>query len=447
MDATTPDLQDAKAAGSQTGVLAVVASCFGWGLDLFDLFILLYVAPAVGQHFFPSHEPMLSLAGAYAAFAVTLLMRPLGSAVFGSYADRHGRKGAMIVAVAGVGVATAAFGLLPTVEMIGVWATVLFLLLRLVQGVFVGGVVASTHVIGTESVPERWRGMMSGTIGGGGAAIGTLLASFAFMGVSYFFPGDSFNQTGWRFMFFCGLITSAIGLVLFHGLVESPHFQEAQKAKDAKRSVSKAVAGVSPVKILLANPDYRKRFLVNLLLSTGAGASYYLTAGYLPTYLKLVNGLSGPAASTIMLLGSVAGAVSSVGLGELSQHIGRKKAFLLIGAACFLLLPYLIFHLGDVRGGTIVAYALAISFLGSASMAPLMIFLNERFPTDIRSTGTGLSWNVGFAIGGIMPTFVSLASATPAAIPQTLAIFLGATSALYLIGGVVAPETKGRLAS
>ena len=252
MDATTPDLQDAKAAGSRTGVLAVVASCFGWGLDLFDLFILLYVAPAVGQHFFPSHEPMLSLAGAYAAFAVTLLMRPLGSAVFGSYADRHGRKGAMIVAVAGVGIATAAFGLLPTVEMIGIWATVLFLLLRLVQGVFVGGVVASTHVIGTESVPERWRGMMSGTIGGGGAAIGTLLASFAFMGVSYVFPGDSFNQTGWRFMFFCGLITSAIGLVLFRGLVESPHFREAQKAKDAKRSVSKAVAGVSPVKTLLA---------------------------------------------------------------------------------------------------------------------------------------------------------------------------------------------------
>jgi MHS family proline/betaine transporter-like MFS transporter len=445
MDTTTTDSPDTAPPSSPTSILAVVASCFGWGLDLFDLFILLYVAPAVGQHFFPSHEPMLSLAGAYAAFAVTLLMRPLGSALFGSYADRHGRKGAMIVAVAGVGIATAAFGLLPTVEMIGVWATILFLLLRLVQGVFVGGVVASTHVLGTESVPERWRGMMSGTIGGGGAAIGTLLASFAFMGVSYFFPGDSFNETGWRFMFFCGLITSAIGLVLFRGLVESPQFQQAQEAKDAKRRAAKA--GPSPVSMLLSNPIYRKRFFINLLLSTGAGASYYLTAGYLPTYLKLVNGLPGPAASSLMLLGSLAGAVASISLGELSQHIGRKKAFLWIGAACLLLLPYLILHLGSVTGTTLTVYALAISFLGSASMAPLMIFLNERFPTQIRATGTGLSWNVGFAIGGIMPTFVSLASATPAAIPQTLATFLAATSVLYLIGGLVVPETKGRLAS
>lgn len=447
MDAVGMTVDEGKATGSQTSVRAVVASCFGWGLDLFDLFILLYVAPAVGQHFFPSHEPMLSLAGAYAAFAVTLFMRPLGSALFGSYADRHGRKGAMILAVAGVGIATAAFGLLPTVEMIGIWATVLFLLLRLVQGVFVGGVVASTHVIGTESVPERWRGMMSGAIGGGGAAIGTLLASFAFMGVSYFFPGESFNETGWRFMFFCGLITSAVGLVLFRGLVESPHFRAAQEAKAAKRRVEKTVAGVSPVKTLLANPDYRKRFFVNLLLSTGAGASYYLTAGYLPTYLKLVNGLPGPAASSIMLMGSVAGAVSSIGLGEFSQHIGRKKAFLMIGVVCLLALPFLILHLGSATGGAVTAYALAISFLGSAGFAPLMIFLNERFPTEIRSTGTGLSWNVGFAIGGIMPTFVSLASATPADIPQSLAIFLAGACALYLLGAIVAPETKGRLAA
>lgn len=438
---------EGKATGSQTSTRAVIASCFGWGLDLFDLFILLYVAPAVGKHFFPSHEPMLSLAGAYAAFAVTLLMRPLGSALFGSYADRHGRKGAMILAVAGVGVATAAFGLLPTVEMIGVWATILFLLLRLIQGIFVGGVVASTHVIGTESVPERWRGMMSGAIGGGGAAIGTLLASIAFMAVSHFYPGESFNETGWRFMFFCGLITSAIGLVLFRGLVESPHFREAQEAKAAKARAEKQVIGRSPLKTLLANPDYRTRFLVNLLLSTGAGASYYLTAGYLPTYLKLVNGLSGPAASSIMLMGSIAGAISSIGLGELSQHVGRKKAFLAIGVVCLFALPVLILNLGSATGAAVTAYALAISFLGSAGFAPLMIFLNERFPTEIRSTGTGLSWNVGFALGGIMPTFVSLASATPADIPHSLAIFLTATGAIYLLGGIVAPETKGRLAS
>jgi hypothetical protein len=83
--------------------------------------------------------------------------------------------------------------------------------------------------------------------------------------------------------------------------------------------------------------------------------------------------------------------------------------------------------------------------LGSAGYAPLLIFLNERFPTTIRATGTGLSWNIGFAIGGLMPTFVSLASPTPAHIPLTLAIFLAAISVVFLIGALVVPETLGKL--
>src|ERR1700730_6966185 len=143
-------------------VTAIIASTLGWSLDFFDLLILLYVAPAVGKAFFPSDSPTLSVAAVYASFAVTLFMRPVGSALFGNYADRHGRRGAMIVAVIGVGLATAAFGLLPTIAQIGVAAPILFLILRLLQGVFVGGVVASTHTIGTESVPAHWRGLMSG---------------------------------------------------------------------------------------------------------------------------------------------------------------------------------------------------------------------------------------------------------------------------------------------
>ena len=92
---------------------AIVASVLGWSLDLFDLFILLYVAPVVGALFFPSSVPTLSLAAVYASFAVTLLMRPVGSAIFGHYADTHGRKGAMFIAVVGVGVTRSARGLEP----------------------------------------------------------------------------------------------------------------------------------------------------------------------------------------------------------------------------------------------------------------------------------------------------------------------------------------------
>ena len=152
------------------------ASIVAWSFDLFDLFILLFVASTIGPLFFPSDVPTLSLAATYASFAVTLLMRPVGSAIFGNYADRHGRKRAMIVAVTGVGIVTALMGAVPTIYQIGILAPIVFLLLRVVQGIFVGGVVASTHTIGTETVSERWRGLMSGAIGGGGAGLLELCA-------------------------------------------------------------------------------------------------------------------------------------------------------------------------------------------------------------------------------------------------------------------------------
>ncbi|WP_029002660.1 MFS transporter [Azorhizobium doebereinerae] len=417
---------------------AIIASVLGWSLDLFDLFILLYVAPVVGQLFFPSTHPTWSLAAVYASFAVTLLMRPIGSAIFGHYADAHGRKGAMLVAIVGVGFSTAAFGLLPTIHQVGAAAPIIFLALRLVQGVFVGGVVASTHTIGTESVPANWRGFMSGLVGGGGAGIGALLASIVFLITSTVFPGEAFAEWGWRFMFFSGLLSSFLGWFIFRNLEESPFWKEMQKQKAAKK------AAKTPLKELFSG-GYRNVLLVNLLITIGGGAGYYLTSGYMPTFLKLINQLPNHVSSYILMACSVSAFVAAVLVGMLSDVIGRKKTFLIIGVLAIILLPT--FYLGMARTTdltSIVLFSLGIAFVGNAGYAPVLIFLNERFPTAMRATGTGLSWNIGFAIGGMMPTFVSLASPTPADIPLSLSIFAGGVFVLYLIGTLIVPETKGQ---
>jgi MHS family proline/betaine transporter-like MFS transporter len=418
---------------------AMVASVLGWSLDLFDLFILLYVAPVIGALFFPSSVPTLSLAAVYASFAVTLLMRPVGSAIFGHYADVQGRKGAMLVAIVGVGVSTAAFGLLPTIAQAGFIAPVLFLILRLVQGIFVGGVVASTHTIGTESIKPAWRGAMSGLIGGGGAGIGALLASFVFLVTSSIFPGDAFAVWGWRCMFFSGLLSSLLGWFIFRNLEESPFFKEQQKQKAA----GTFQAPQAPVKVLFSK-QHRNILLLNLLITFGGGAGYYLTSGYLPSFLKVVNGVPNNVSSLILMAASVAALISAILVGALSDLIGRKKTFLLVGVLMVLLLP--VCYLGMAKTtdtASITFYALAIAFLGNAGYAPILIFLNERFPTAIRASGTGLSWNIGFALGGMMPTFVSLASAGPAQIPMALSIFVAVIFTIYLIGALLIPETKG----
>jgi MHS family proline/betaine transporter-like MFS transporter len=418
---------------------AIVASVLGWSLDLFDLFILLYVAPVVGALFFPSSVPTLSLAAVYASFAVTLLMRPVGSAVFGHYADVYGRKNAMLVAIVGVGISTAAFGLLPTIAQAGFIAPVLFLILRLVQGIFVGGVVASTHTIGTESVPPARRGAMSGLVGGGGAGIGALLASLAFLITSSIFPGDAFAVWGWRCMFFAGLLSSFLGWFIFNNLEESPFFKQHQE----KKAAGKIAATQSPVKMLFSS-GYRNVLLLNLLLTFGGGAGYYLTSGYLPSFLKVVNGVPNSVSSLILMGASVVALVSAVLFGAVSDFIGRRKTFLVVGVCMGVLLPVCYISMAATTDTTaITLYALAIAFLGNAGYAPIMIFLNERFPTEIRASGTGLSWNIGFALGGMMPTFVSLASASPAQIPMSLSIFIAAIFIIYLIGAWIIPETKG----
>jgi MFS transporter, MHS family, proline/betaine transporter len=429
---------------------AVVASCLGWALDLFDLFVLLFVAPVVGRLFFPSEHAMLSLAAVYASFAVTLLMRPLGSALFGSYADRRGRKGAMILAVVGVGLTTAAFGLLPTVAQVGVIAPVLFLLLRLVQGVFVGGVVASTHTIGTESVALKYRGAVSGLIGGGGAGLGALLASLTYLAMSSLFPGDLFDAWGWRCMFFTGIISSVLGLFVFNSLEESPLWKKLAAEKAARAAADKThnapVEVVrSPIRTLFSR-DYRSILFVNLLLTVGGGSGYYLTSGYLPTFLKVVNHAPNGTAAAILMLSSVAVVIASVAAGHLSTFIGRRRTFILLGAIRLFALPALFLLLPTAQTITMVGvYAVILSALGSAGYAPILIFLNERFPTAIRATGTGLSWNIGFAIGGMMPTLVSLVAKTPLDLPMTLAVFVGAISVIFLVGAFIVPETLGKL--
>ncbi len=421
-------------------VSATAASLLGWSFDLYDLFILLYVTPTIGKLFFPTTNPTLSLAAVYASFAVTLLMRPLGSAIFGSYADKHGRKNAMTVAIVGVGISTAIFGLLPTVPQIGFFAAFLFLLLRLVQGIFVGGVVASTHTIGTETAPPKWRGLMSGLIGGGGAGLGALFASIVFTVVSALFPGEAFDSWGWRVMFFTGILGAIAGLFVFRTLEESPLWAEMKTKKNSKQKIVQQ----KPVKSLFTT--YSRVLLVNLMIVIGGGSGYYLTAGFIPTFLNVVNKVSSSTLSGVLIAASIATIISALIAGHLSEIFGRKKVFLVIGVLNVIGLPYFYLSLADAASlSSIYFYVICLVLLGNAAYAPVLIFLNERFPTSIRSTGTGLSWNMGFAVGGMMPTFVTLTSGSIENIPHTLMYFTIVIYLIYIIGSVIIPETRGRL--
>jgi MFS family permease len=439
------DTGTAGSPGKTSGapLAAAFASVAGWSFDLFDLFLLLYVAGPVGKQIFPSHSPTLSLAAVFASFAVSIVMRPAGAAFFGELADRKGRKAIMVTVLAGVGLSTAAMGLVPTYAAIGLASPVIFLVLRVVQGLFVGGVSATTHTLGTESVAPRWRGLMSGLIGGGGAGLGAALASVAFIAVNHFFPGPTFDEHGWRVMFFTGLLGALLSLFVLMRVEESPLWKQQQEA--ARRNP----AVVDPKRVrfgdLMAG-RYRKILLINIAVAAGGGAQYYLTSGFLPTLLGSVIKMPTGSRGEVLLVASLVVVVSATAAGELSERIGRRKTMLAVGAANLVLLPVFTWILGRTSPSdtmTILLCACVLAFFANAAYAPVMIFLNERYPTALRSRGTAVSWNTGFMLGGLLPTFVNLFSPTLADVPGRLVLFIIGSVLVFLVAVGVSPETRG----
>ncbi|HYZ16819.1 MAG TPA: MFS transporter [Candidatus Acidoferrum sp.] len=413
---------------------AAAASVLGWALDLFDLFIILYVAPTIGPLFFPSSSPILSLAAVYAAFGVTLVMRPVGSAIFGPFADRRGRRPALLAAFCGVGIVTALLGALPTIAQVGVLSPVLFLLLRLVQGIFVGGVVAATHTIGLETVPQKWRALVSGlTSGGGGSGTGALLASIVFTLTAHAFPGHAFAAWGWRWMFFSGLLSALVGIVIYAITEETPAWRRTAAARATARR---------PLQTLLRG-GYARVLAINSLVVGGGASLYYLTSGYIPTFLTQVDKLPKPVAGHVLIITSIATIVAAFIAGTITRYLGVRRTMLLGGVLSLVAVPMLYHVIAGFKPtqfGAIVGCSVILTSLSPIATAPIVLFLSRRFPTAIRASGTALSWNIGYAIGGFMPTLVTLSAKSTAQLPLRLSIFVAVVMAIFIVTNWVVPD-------
>ncbi|MCV7101388.1 MFS transporter [Mycobacterium palustre] len=416
---------------------AVLASVIGFAFDLYDLFILLFVASAISDLIFPAKSPTLSLAAVYASFAVSLVMRPLGSFVFGPYADRLGRKRLLVITAVGAGLSTALMGAVPTFAAAGITGPIAFILLRLMQGLFVGGIVASTHTLATETVPSNVRGVISGVVGCGAPAVGAVLASIVNLLLHIAFPAAKFAVWGWRCMFFTGLLGALASLVILRNADEPPSWQQQR----ATGELTKA-----PIRSLFERD--RRSLSLNFLVVSGAGASYYLTSGYLPTVYQKINKLSGTQASNFLIWISIVVVVGGVASGALSEVLGRRKTLLAFGSLAIVVVPWLywqITRLDSTPPRLILLYSLILVFFSNAMYGPLMIYLNESFPTRVRATGTAFAWNGGFAVGGLMTSLVTLSSPKLADIPSRLIAFLIAWYVIFLVAVFAGPEPRGGL--
>lgn len=412
----------------------VFGSWLGWSLDGYDLVLMLLVIPLISKLFFPAEDPTFSLLATFAAYIITLIMRPFGGAFFGNFGDKHGRKKAMIITIMGFSAATFATGLLPTWQMVGFMAPILLIGLRFMQGFFAGGEWGSGAVITMETVPKEKRGILSGFLQSG-FNFGFVIASVVFFGAVSVFPEEEFVEIGWRVMFFTGIIPGLVALFVRFRMNESEVWLLKQKQKKTEKS---------PLKKLLASKDGRKRFLFSLILMTGLMYAYYTSIGFYPTFLQNYVEIEKSQVSMLMIVGTTTSLFGQIFTGYLSQKIGRRKtvAYFAIGAIV-LAIPafYGLYYANSIIERA--AYTMILIIVATTGFGPIPAFLSERFPTEVRNSASGFIYNGGLIFGSWAPLIaVTMLSKGEELIPVLLGINVIIGSLVILIGSKINPETK-----
>jgi len=367
-------------------VASLLAGGVGNLLEWYDFGIYGLFAPILAHLFFPAHDRVASLIGAYAGFAIGFAVRPLGGIVFGHLGDRLGRRVVLVSSVVMMGLATTAMALLPTYEAIGIGAPILLLCIRVLQGFSVGGEFTGSVAYLVETAPANRRGI-AGSIANIGASAGMLLAAAVATATATFATSAEVQSWAWRVPFLIGGIIAITGYFLRHGLPETGYVPKASARESLP--LRKALAE-APGPMLLA-----------VLFTSGYGVADYVTMVFLPTYASLFGGV----AEKDALAANTAGQALTLAVVPIAAWLtdwAFSRRTLLIGVfVAELAIAWWGISLarhGGVEG--IWAAQLAFAFLFALVMAAEPATLAELFPSEYRLSGYSLSFNLGIGIAG-----------------------------------------------
>lgn len=410
-----------------------IGSFLGWSLDGYDIVLMLLVIPSISQLFFPSEDHIFSILATFASYTVTLIMRPLGSVIFGIYGDKFGRKKSMIITILGFSIATFAVGLLPTYAVVGVLAPIFLISVRLIQGIFAGGEWGSGAVLTIESIPKQKRGLLSGFLQSG-FSFGFLLAAISFQIITILFPGNLFEEIGWRILFFTGIIPGFVALFVRLSMDESPLWVK----KNNEFKLEK-----TPLRSIVFGKIHRKEFLLCAAIMTGLVYMYHGSISVLPTYLGQFGSFEKKEIALIMIYATASSWIGMIVTGWLSQKIGRKKSMLIFVSTSILVsIPLATMILDNVYG--LIFYVIVFAFVVSSASGPIPAYFSERFPTQIRNSAAGFSYNAGLIFGSWSPLIaLYLMSGVPKSlIPVALGINIIIGSIILIIPTLLSRETR-----
>lgn len=414
---------------------ALKGAFLAYFVDMFDIYLpIVVLAPALA-YFVPEGVSLAttSLVGG-SMFAATLLGRPVGAAIFGHLADTIGRKRTTQIAVAGFGVCTLLLGLLPGHETLGAAALVLFIALRFVDGIFLGGEYTAANPLAMESAPKHRRGVYSALINCGFPLAYATVSLVATVLLWWLPSGDLLSpyvQWGWRIPFFLGAAMSFGLLAYYHFVVD-----ESELWKDAPKSKA-------PIADLFRRGNLRG-FLQVFVLMTGLWLALQTVAAILPGELTGTLGLAPTSVTTILVVTYLLLIPTSLGIGALSQRIGRRRCLILL--AVLMLTAgfgtYLTLLTRD--GGDVLVITLLVIVTVTIVDVPFALmpaYINERFSLSVRGSGYGLAYSLS-VVAPSLYSFYQLALGRIMPAQYTVLVLLATGAILILVGSALGPETK-----
>jgi MFS family permease len=377
---------------------ALIASTVGTTIEWYDFLLYGQVTGLVfGKLFFPQSAPMVGVLQAFAVFFVGFVGRPIGAAIFGHWGDRIGRKATLIATLLITGVATFAVGLVPAYASIGIWGAVLLTLIRLIQGIGVGGEWGGSVLLAMEwARTTKNRGFLAAWPQFGGPA-GLFLANVAVLFFSWL-SGDQFLVWGWRIPFFLSIVMVGIGLWIRLGITETPVFRRVVEEERVER--------VPVLEVLKRQP---KQVLLSALLRMPEQAPGYIVGTFIFTYATSVLGVQRNFVLVAVLFQAVLGFLWVPMAGRLSDTIGRKNMYF-IGSVFVGVFGFIYFALLDTKVPSLIFIAIALSLLPATTCyGPQAALIAESFTPRLRYSGTSLGYQLASIIAGGPSPFIAAA--------------------------------------